>query len=834
MAFNLLQKRGLSSQEAASRLLQDGKNILPEKAPPSDLSIFISQLKNPLVYILLISAIITFLIGEYADTSIIVLAVFINTILGFIQERKANRSLDALKKMIHPVAKVYRDGQLVSIDTSEIVVEDLVLLHQGDRVPADGVVDDSTRFFVNEAMLTGESVPVTKSSGAEIYMGTVVVGGNALMKVIRVGAATEMGKIATSVMNYSQDTPLRRQLAKFSKSLTVLVSILVAVVFLIGLVKGKEPFEIFTTSVALAVSAIPEGLLVGLTVVLAIGMQKILKRKGLVRNLVSAETLGGVTTICMDKTGTLTFGTMSVAETIGSNDEIALQAILANDMDDPMVLGAFEWAKGIKHNPNALLEEFTRIDSIPFTSREMYFASLNKLNDQESTLYLNGAPEVLLKKCTIENQTRERILAEIDRLSGEGKRLLGYIRKKVPADIKEIKDEHVEGGFEWIGLLGFSDPVRPDVKVSLQDAERAGIKLIIITGDYAKTSLSVLKQLDLHISDQNLILGDQVAQMSDEELKNRLTSNTDIKLFARTKPDQKLKIVEALKSSGEVVAMMGDGVNDAPALSRSDIGIVVGDATEVAKETSDLVLLDSSFSTIIAAVEEGRGIFDNLRKIILYLLSDGFEEIILVIATLIFGLPLPISAAQILWVNLISDGFPHLALTMDPKVKGIMSRPPRSPKEPLVANWMLLIIGIVSVIGGFFAFALYSFVLNTSGNENLARSVTFATVGINSLVYVFSIRTLRQSFWEENMFENKWLVVAVIGGIFLQVLPFIVPVFGKFLELEDLGLYWIPVIIGSLLMFISIEVSKEIFDRLEASHKELVKKSKNSKFDLKF
>ncbi len=804
-------EKGLTPQEAQWRLKEHGPNALPEAPPPSDLVIFISQFKNPLVYVLVVAGVVTFFLKELADTAIIFLAVFVNTILGFLQERKASKALEALKKLLHPHAKVIRGGELLTIGVEEIVPGDVVVLHQGDKVPADGELFDVHRFYVSEAILTGESVPVEKEDKNEAFMGTVVTAGTAKMLVKSTGVHTEMGKIAVSVSELGEDTPLRRQLAKFSKSLSILVLGLILAVFVVGLLLGKNPVEIFTMSVALAVSAIPEGLLVGLTVVLAIGMQRILAKKGLVRNLVSAETLGGVTTICVDKTGTLTEGKMQVVNVVGDEIQLATQVAIANDLDDPVVIAAWEWGTTKVGDVDTFPKKHQRFDSMPFSSEKQYFASLNRWSVEHNMVFVNGAPEVILARAALPEGEKKILLERIESLSGEGKRLLGFARKKVSISKETLEDADVDEDLEWMGLLAFSDPIREDVKEALKKTQNAGIRLIVITGDYAKTALSVLEQLDLSISEEAVILGDALKEMTDEELAQRISGLKSTVLFARTKPDQKLKIVDTLKKLGEVVAMTGDGVNDAPALSKADIGVVVSEASDVAKESADLVLLDSSFATIVEAIEEGRGIFDNIRKILLYLMSDAFEEILVVLATLVLGLPLPITAAQVLWVNLISDGFPNLALTVDPKASGIMNKPPRSPKEPLVASWVVDIIVLVSLIGGIFAFGLFFYSWKLTGHVEFAQSVTFATVGVNSLVYVFSIRALQNPFWHGGFSRNRWLVGSVLMGLVLQVLPFVLPGFRAFFDLRPLGWFWVPVFGASILMFISIEILKWVF-----------------------
>jgi Ca2+-transporting ATPase len=807
------EQTGLTTTQAEHLLEEYGPNALPEKSPPSSFVIFLAQLKNPLVYVLLGAGLITLFLKEYTDSTIIFLAVFINTILGFVQESKAGKALEALKKLVHPRAKVLRSGIIETIEAEKIVPGDIVILSQGDKIPADGNLIEASRFFASEAILTGESEPVEKKEKDEVYMGTVVTAGTAKMAVTLTGARTEMGKIAISVSEISDDTPLHRQLGKFSKQLSIFVAILIFVIFAVGLSFGKPPVEIFTTSVALAVSAIPEGLLVALTVVLAIGMQRILARKGLVRNLVSAETLGGVTTICADKTGTLTQGKMQVVSVVGEENEIAKQVTFANDLDTSVVIAAWEW--GSKKVSKRDKKEFgiqERLDSIPFSSEYKFSASLYPWTDEGNIIFVTGAPDVLLDYSTLSAKEKERIQRRISTLSHEGKRLLAFARKYVGNKKKELSQKDIKTNLQWVGMLAFTDPIRKDVKHALEKTKKAGIKLIVITGDYVETAKTVLKELGLEIKDRNIILGEELDEISEKELAERLADNpTEVKLFARAKPNQKLKIVQTLKKNGEVVAMTGDGVNDAPALSKADIGIVVGEASDVAKETADLVLLDSSFTTIVSAIEEGRGIFDNVRKIILYLMSDAFEEILIVLTSITLGLPVPITAAQILWVNLISDGFPDLALTVDPKVAGSMARPPRPPKEPLVAKWMLKLIVLVSLIGGIFAFALYIYAYKTTGDITFARSVTFATVGLNSLVYVFSIRTLQAPFWKTSFFANKWLIVAVLLGLAFQILPFTTEGLRAFFKLVPLGWYWAAAVAASVLMFFSIEISKWVF-----------------------
>ena len=820
-------KKGLGSSEVKELLEKYGPNALPETPSPSDLSIFLSQLKSPLVYILLAAGIVTFVLKEISDTTIILFAVILNTILGFIQERKANKALYALKQLIHPTAHVMRDGKRTEIDVTELVPGDIVILNQGDKISADGRLIEANRFLVEEAILTGESVPVKKTVEDEVFMGTIVLAGVGTMMVVTTGKDTKIGEIALSVQKPDEDTPLKKQLLVFSKQISILVLMLLVFVFTTGLISGRDITEIFTASVALAVSSIPEGLLIALTVVLAIGMRKILARRGLVRTLVSAETLGGVTTICVDKTGTLTAGKMQVVDIVGNEDEIAKQMLLANDLDDPIVVVAFDWARlrlkasarqarkkigNWKLEIGKLKRVHARLDSIPFSSEDRFFASLHKWSKTKNMVYVNGAPEFLLEWSNLNKNQKLKIENQIEKLTKEGKRIVGLARKEVSFSKTSLIEKDVKKSLEWVGIIAFADPIRHGVREAFQKTKEAGIKLIVITGDYVQTAVSIMNQLDVKTNDKTIMLGEELKGIDSFVLSEKLSGENSINLFARTTPAQKLKIVSVLKEKGEVVAMMGDGVNDAPALKKADIGIVVGEATDVAKESADLVLLDSSFATIVAAIEEGRGIFDNIRKIILYLMSDAFEGIFAVCGAIILGFPLPVAAAQILWINLISDGFPHLALTIDPKRPGLMKLPPRDSNEQLVAGWMRKLILIVSLAGGVMALVLFIYYYKTTGDLMLARSVTFATLGINSLIYVFSVRTLQLPFWKENPLNNKWLNLAVVIGLFFQITPFVFQPLGKFLKVESLNLtQWTFVFTASAVMFIIIEVSKYVF-----------------------
>ena len=799
-------EQGLTSAEVKEKQELHGANVLPEKAPPSQLSLILSQLKSPLVYILLIAAIVTVIIGHTTDAFIILIAVFINTILGFIQESRASNALLALKKLVTHETTVIRDGKRMKVHAMHLVAGDIVILDQGARVPADGTLLFVNRLYVDESLLTGESMPVVKNNDNTVFMGTNISSGQGMMRVDTIGGQTKMGSIAAHIQKEEEDTSLQKQLKRFSKQLVIIIVVLTATVFFLGILYQFSWTEIFLTSVALAVSSIPEGLLVSLTVILAIGMQKIVRHRGLVRKLSAAETLGGITIICVDKTGTLTQGKMEVTDHIGDEKELARQVLLANDLDEPMVVSAFSWGKGVE---DVRTTGYERLDSIPFSSKERFFVSLHRWTKEKNMVFVNGAPETLLSWCTTSDHEREDIRETIEILTKQGKRLIGYARKEVTAEKQTISHVDAKDGLTWVGLLAFSDPVRVGVKEALAEAKTAGIDIMVITGDFPKTSEFVLSELGIPVDEKEILLGEELEKIAPQDLVDTIKK---IRLFARTTPDQKLLIVEALKKNGEVVAMMGDGINDAPALHKADIGIVVGDATDVAKESADLVLLDSNFSTIIKAIEEGRSMFENIRKIILYLMSDAFTEIILVIGGILLHLPLPVTAVQILWINLVSDGFPNLSLTIDTKRKNLMNESPRSPKERLINRWMMTLIAIVSATAGISALLSFVIVFRITGDIVFAQSFTFIVLGLDSLTYVFSVRSLMTPFWKNNLFGNRWLVVAVGIGITMQIVPFISSGTRQFFGLTSLPVsYWLTAGGLSVMMFFLIEVFKFIY-----------------------
>lgn len=814
---------GLSQTEAEKRLKKFGENKLKQRAGMSWRRVLLDQFKSPLIYILLLASLITLLLGDVIDAGVIGAAVLLNTILGFYQEMKAERSLEALARMLTPTAKVIRDGGRQLIEASQVVPGDICILEIGERVPADGVVVEADSLSINEAILTGESAPVKKKKKSQLFMGTTISGGIGKMMVMKTGQATEVGKIAERLTEtYEEKTPLQRQIGMFSKKLAWMVAGVSLLILAVGLAVGDPFVEIFATAVAVAVSAIPEGLAVSLTMILAIGMQRIFKRKALVRRLVAAETLGSVTVICADKTGTLTEGKMRVVKALtGLNPQLELltkAAILCNDMRDPLEIGMHSWAlqqklQGRQIAANEVAKQHPRLDEIPFDPKWRYIATLHRV-ESGKLLFVSGAPEEIISRSKMTRPAAADWLKRFEAEGRKGRRLVGFAYKAMPPRHRATVIREDVKDLIWLGLLVYEDPVREGVKESLKAAQKAGIQVKVITGDYLATAKAVLKKLELlngeTQGDEVVMEGYELEKLSDEQLAARID---EVVLFSRTNPEQKLRIVQALQNKGEVVAMTGDGVNDAPAVKKADIGIVVESASAVAKETADMVLLDSNFRTIVAAVEEGRGIFVNLRKIILYLLSDAFAEVTLVLGSMVFGLPLPITAAQILWVNLVDDGLPDFALTVEPKPDDLMKRSPRGLGGALLDTEIKLLIGLISTVTGLLSLGLFWWYWRQTGDLALARTMSFSLLAVSTLLYVFSCKSLKEPLWREKIFDNQWLLLAVAAGGAFQLAAIYLPHLQKILKTVALGVSEWAVILGmSLLVIAMIEGVKYAFN----------------------
>lgn len=856
-------EKGLSEKEAKERLKKYGKNELPKKAKLSAFVVLFNQFKSPLIYILVIAAIVSYGFQEYIDGTVILIAVFLNTIVGFVQEYKAETALDKLRSIISFSLTALRDGHKKVIDASELVPGDIVYLEAGDRVPADGRILELNDFHVNEASLTGESMPVTKSLDVlkkgtglgdrtnMVFMGTSVTRGRATIVITQTGIQTEVGQIAQLVKETKEGlTPLQAKLEVFSKKIGWLVLVISSAIFILGVLSKEDPVKMFETAVAIAVSAIPEGLIIGMTIILTVGMQRILKQHALVKRLVAAETLGSTSVICTDKTGTLTEGRMEVTTLLTGvcdlkrdsidfsknklvkteghllalrigflcNNAIIGRDIKKDSIGSPTELALKFAGTHVGFSDEKMKSEYPRMGEIPFSGEMKYMVTLHRVNKSTNALYIKGAPERILEFVTgvyidgeikkIDAKLKEEIVHNIAQLTKGGLRVLAVGYKEVPSNRKDIDAEKLDD-FVFVGVFGIKDPLRKEAKRTIKLAQKAGLNPVIITGDHKLTVKAIAKEIGFLASDDEILEGIDLDDMSNAQLRDRVRN---IKIYARVSPKHKLRIVNAWQSHGEVVAMIGDGVNDAPALKLADIGVALGSGTDVAKGTSDIILLNDNFRTIVLAIKQGRVIFDNIRKIIVYLLADSFTEVILIGGALLVGFPLPITALQILYVNIVNDGPPNIALAFEPEESDIMRQKPRKKNEPILNSEMKVLIFIIGIFTDLVLFGLYFYLRSLGWELDLIRTVIFAALAVDSLFYVFSVKSLRQPIWKINLLSNKYLIWSVIIGFGLLVLAIYVPFIQHPLELRPLRFEnWLLLFGLGIFNIIMIEIGKAFF-----------------------
>ena len=804
---------GLTRAEVIARRKHYGENRLPvEKTTPA-WAILLSQVKSPLIYIILVAALVSLVAREYSDFAIIMMVVVIDVILGFVQEYQAQRTYTALKELLKPTATALRDGERCEVEVWELVPGDLVLLNAGEKVPGDALVLESTKLTIDEAILTGESEPVNKATDETAFMGTTVLTGRGLMQVLHTGPATELGKIAASLQEHiEEDTPLQRRLKAFSKTLTWIVVGFTLVILATGLIMGGSLLNMMRISIILAIAAVPEGLLIAVTVILVLGMRKILKRNGLVKRLLAVETLGSVTVICTDKTGTLTEGRMRVSKAETLDPERALQTmVLCNNLEGPVDIAMWEHARmALKRDPQQMVDRSQRLEEEPFTSETKYMitAITGRIFKGESYNFLKGAPEIVLGMCRIAPKEKVRFQTLVDQWAGEGLRMLGLAYRP----LGKLDDY---SGYSWVGLVGMEDPVREGVVEAVEVAQEAGIQVKMITGDYRKTAEHIARNIGLMKESNQSLEGSEVAAMSDAQLQERVHETS---LFARIRPQDKFRIVKALQDNGEITSMIGDGVNDAPALQRANIGVVVGSATDVAKETADLILLDNNFRTIVAAIEEGRIIFQNIRKVVSYTLSNSFAEVLTIFVAMILGWPAPLIVAQILWIHLICDGPSDIVLGFEPMEHGIMEEKPKPLKEPILNRLGLSLIGVISVSSAVAVLSLFHHLYSVHGNAIEGRSIVFASFAVNSMVYIFAYRSMRQPLFRMNRLSaNKPLIWAVLAGLAMAILPFYIPDLRSLLGIVPLTFKeWMEVAGIALGLLAVVEVGKWISNKIHA------------------
>lgn len=829
---------GLTNEEAEKRSKIYGLNTLQDKKKISPILIFLAQFNDFMTWVLIAATVISGVMGDMADAITILIIVIINGLLGFIQEYRTEKSLEALKNLAAPTTKVYRDGKICVISAEKITLGDVVVLEAGDRIPGDGILIDGNGIMVNESLLTGESDGVEKNlrGNSKIFMGTIVLKGKALAKITEVGMSTEMGKIADMLSNIEEEkSPLKEKLNRVGRCLVVVCMGICAVVTLVGIARGQEPREMFLLGVSLAVAAIPEGLPAIVTVSLALGVSRMLKRNALIRKLPAVETLGCTSIICSDKTGTLTENKMTVkAMYFNSNlyetnktslpENILLKKAFTYCNDCNYDFESRSMEKGLMGDPTetALISAYfknmkdikvflswaQRIYELPFDSSRKMMSVVVKENGKE-TCYVKGAPERLIGKCKyillnnsvvpFDYNLKNKVSKAIEEMSLKALRCIGAAYK----DSGITKNESLERDLIFLGIAGIIDPPRKEVKDSILKCRMAGIRPVMITGDHKNTAFAIGKDIDLCTSMDEVMTGEEIENISDKDLVKRVMKT---KIYARVSPNHKLRIVKAYKSIGKVVAMTGDGVNDAPAIKEADIGIAMGiSGTDVSKEASAMILMDDNFSTIVSAVEEGRVIYNNIRKFIRYLLSCNLGEVLTMFLASMFSLPIPLSPIQILFVNLATDGLPAIALGVDPPDSDIMGEKPRKKDEDIFARGLVekivirgALIGICTLLT-FIAGMYYGFSIKT------CRTMTLSTLVLSQLIHVFECRSERHSIFEIKLFTNPYLVGAVSVSIVMLLsiiyIPFLVAVFQT--TMLNLGQWLIVVFFSGIIAMIN-------------------------------
>jgi Ca2+-transporting ATPase len=884
-------ENGLNSAEVANRITRYGRNQLKKKRGRNPLLLFLSQFTNFIVLVLMGAALISLFLAlfgghedaEWIDSMVIFGIIIVNAILGFSQEFRAEQAISALKKLSNPTCRVTRNSETIIVPSSELVPGDVVELEAGDNIPADGrVVSSTTNFATVEGSLTGESTPVEKKNEPlnldeveladrvnMVYMGTSVVAGKGKYVVCETGMQTELGKIAGMIQEVEiEPTPLQEKLEKFGRWIIVVCLILVTLIFVLGLVRGKHWFEMFMTSVSLAVAAIPEGLPAVVTIALALGVQRMIKRNALIRKLPSVETLGSTTVICTDKTGTLTRNEMTVKSYYTGSKEFVVSGTgyepagtfsiqnekidisLYPDLEQCLVTGLLcngaelvdkngTWSvigdptegclltAAVKggFNKENMEEKFSFVSELPFDSvRKRMTIIRNSSLDDEQLAFVKGAPDVLLEQCTmILENGKKRPLSTIDRqeilnqnnmYAENAMRVLGLAVRAVPENTPHTINE-IEQQLTFIGLTAMIDPPRPEAKEAISQCKNAGIRSVMITGDHKITASAIAAELGFFDEKSRALSGQEIDGLDENTFKNLVP---EVNVFARVSPEHKLRIVGALEEHGEIVAMTGDGVNDAPALKEADIGIAMGiTGTDVTKEVSDMVITDDNFTSIVSSVEEGRGIFANIQKFIHFLLSCNAGEIFVMFIASLLGWPAPLLPVQILWVNLVTDGFPALALGVEKGDPGIMNKPPRPVDDPIIkprSGVIILLQGLFMALLSLAAF-WYIYSIEQGGVESgIPRARTFAllVLACGQLFHSFNCRDFNRSIFSIGIFSNMKLIGAVLLSYTLQIAVIYIPFTAKLFKLEALSIQDLVIIsVIAILPLVVMELVKLFF-----------------------
>ena len=848
--FETNQEYGITQEEAKKRIEHYGKNKLADKKKENIFIRFIKQFNDFMIIILIVASIISAVVskfdgsGDYIDSIIIIAIVVFNAIMGLLQEAKAEKSLEALKTMTAPVAKVKREGKIVTIPGEEVVPGDILFLEAGNYVPADARLIMASNLKVEESSLTGENLPVLKDANIilnncqgigdmvnMVFSSTVIVNGHGIAIVTETGMNTKVGKIANMIItDEAPQTPIQKKLAKVGKSLGIGCLIICLVIFIIGLFKKIEPIEMFMTSVGLAVAAIPEGLPAIVTIVLSIGVTKMAKKNSIIRKLPAVETLGSSSVICSDKTGTLTQNKMQVVEefTLGlsKNNLIKLACMCTNS--EVQIEGQKKVAKGepteaaivneaLNQNidKNELYTKMRRVADIPFDSTRKMMTTIHKF-ENKYMIITKGAPDIILGKCKYynENENLKVIDLNINRkinenneiMANKALRVIAVAYKIIDTIPSKIESNQIEDGLTFVGLIGMIDPPRKGVKEAVAACRRAGIKTVMITGDHILTAKAIAKELGILKMRDGAITGKELDQISQKELEKNIMSYS---VFARVSPEHKVRIVKAFQSEGAVVAMTGDGVNDAPALKNADIGIAMGkNGTDVAKNAADMVLADDNFVTIVEAVKQGRNIFDNIRKAIHFLIATNIGEIVTIFMGLILGLKSPLLAIQLLWINLVTDSFPAIALGLEKSDVNIMNRKPIDSKKGLFADGLWSKIFVEGTMLGMLTLFAFS-IGNKMYSLEVGRTMAFVCLGMLELVHSFNIKS-EESIFKVGIFENKYLVGAFLLGTIMQVGVVIFSPIASIFKLVPLNnIQWIYTILISLVPIVIVEIQKK-------------------------
>lgn len=833
-------KTGLGDKDVQIRQDEFGKNRIEEGKKESLLVKFLNQFKDFMIIILIIAAIISAVVsylegtGDYFDSIIIIAIVVFNGIMGLIQEAKAEKSIEALKKMSAPVAKVRRNGKVLTVNGEDIVPGDIVILETGCYVPADIRLINTYNLKVEESSLTGETEAVEKDENAVfnnqkiplgdmknmVFAGTAVVNGHAEGIVTNIGMNTEVGKIASMIItNEAPQTPIQKKLSEVGKVLGIACVVICALIFVIGVIKKISVVEMFMTSVGLAVAAIPEGLPAIVTIILSIAVTKMAKRNAIIRKLPAVETLGSSKVICSDKTGTLTENNMKVVEIIGNKNKILeYGALCCNcEINEGVVEGEpTEVAivkEAVKEKQNKVLP---RICEIPFDSNRKLMTTVNELENGKYRIITKGAPEILLGICDYyeENNTvhdmNSTFLSKIknknEKMAEKALRVLGVAYLDVDIMPKEISADFLEKGLIFVGLIGMIDPPRKGVKEAVLACRRAGIKTVMITGDHITTAKAIAKDLEILRGRELAITGQELDKIPDSKLEKDIMNYS---VFARVTPEHKVRIVKAFQKTGAVVAMTGDGVNDAPALKKSDIGIAMGrKGTDVAKNAADMILNDDNFVTIVDAVKQGRNIFDNIKKAIHFLIATNIGEIVTIFVGLLLGVKSPLLAIQLLWINLVTDSLPAIALGLEPPEKNIMNRPPRDAKKSIFADGLMGKIVVEGFMIGMFTILAF-FIGNKYYGIEVARTMAFISLGMLELIHSFNVKS-EESIFKVGLFENKYLLGAFVLGTVLQLGIIFVPSLAEIFKLTQLNTtQWLITIAISIAPIIIVEIQKK-------------------------